>query len=57
MPDLFKAWPKKSAELSPAEVIDLYDRGFAGATYDPAEVAATAGAPRRLYFRDIRTNP
>lgn len=40
MPDLFKQWPKKSGELSPKEVIELYEAGFAGATYDPAEVEA-----------------
>lgn len=40
MPDIFKKWPDKSVQLTPQQVIDAYNSGFAGAYFDPAEYEA-----------------
>lgn len=40
MPDIFREWPAKGDALTPKEVIDLYENGFAGAYFKPEEYEA-----------------
>lgn len=59
MPDVFKSWPMREG-LTPAEVIELYDSGFAGALPATPEVreqfqAAIIATGGELYGSNIGT--